>query len=413
MNLVRSFLGSHISRNAKYIIGGLPAACLIFILPITSIAQTIEWSPLTTEFGSVPIGTTEYRILTLTNTDPSSSLTITSVVFTFNQMEQFGLETSRSLPAILPPGGSMDVVFSFTPIEFSFHMADVLIENNSTNAPSLAYFLLGEGAFGSDQDFDGVDDDIDNCLTVPNPDQADFDGDGAGDACDDDDDDDGVADELDAFPLDPTETEDSDGDGFGDNRDPYPLEPSIFFDVQPDHWAFSYIETLVATGITSGCNLPKDRPENYCDDDVVTRAQMAVFLERGIHGSGFVPDPATGNVFDDVAANDFAARYIEQLYADGITRGCAGNNYCPKDSVTRAQMAVFLLRAKYGSGYSPPPASGVFDDVDLAYWAVHWIEQLAAEGITSGCDDSGKKYCPENSVTRAQMAVFLVRTFGL
>ena len=58
-----------------------------------------------------------------------------------------------------------------------------------------------------------------------------------------------------------------------------------------------------------------------------------------------------------------------------------------------------------------PAATGVFNDVDLSYWAVHWIEQLAAEGITSGCGNGN--YCPEDPVTRAQMAVFLVRTFGL
>jgi hypothetical protein len=74
-------------------------------------------------------------------------------------------------------------------------------------------------------------------------------------------------------------------------------------------------------------------------------------------------------------------------------------------------MAVFLLRAKYGSGHQAPPAVGIFDDVPLNYWVAHWIEQLATEGITSGCVENN--YCPEEPVTRAQMAVFLVRTFGL
>jgi len=138
---------------------------------------------------------------------------------------------------------------------------------------------------------------------------------------------------------------------------------------------------------------------------------MAVFLERGINGSGYVPPPASGNVFDDVAAGDFAASFIEQLAADGITAGCGNNNYCPNDIVSRAQMAVFLLRAKYGADHSPPAATGVFDDIDLSHWAAPWIEQLAAEGITAGCGNNN--YCPAANVTRAQMAVFLVRTFGL
>jgi hypothetical protein len=257
-----------------------------------------------------------------------------------------------------------------------------------------------------DEDADGIGDNADNCLVVPNTNQANFDGDALGDACDDDDDNDGVLDAFDTFPFDPTETTDSDGDGWGDNADPFPLDATIFFDVQPDYWSFTFIEKLALAGITAGCG-----NGNYCPEDLVNRAQMAVFLERGMNGSDFSPPAATGNVFLDVAATDFAASFIEQLYSDGITAGCGNNNYCPDADVSRAQMAVFLLRAKYGASYSPPPASGIFNDVDLSYWAVHWIEQLAVEGITSGCGNGN--YCPEAPVTRAQMAVFLVRTFGL
>jgi len=179
-----------------------------------------------------------------------------------------------------------------------------------------------------------------------------------------------------------------------------------FNDVPTDYWAFSFIEALAQAGITAGCGGDK-----YCPAAPVSRAQMAVFLERGINGSSFTPPAATGNVFNDVGSGDFAANFIEQLGSDGITAGCGNNNYCPNAEVTRAQMAVFLLRAKYGAGYSPPTATGVFGDVDLGHWAVHWIEQLAAEGITAGCGNGN--YCHTDPVTRDQMAVFLVRTFGL
>jgi len=180
----------------------------------------------------------------------------------------------------------------------------------------------------------------------------------------------------------------------------------VFLDVPSDYWALTFINKLAEAGITSGCG-----SDNYCPENLVTRAQLAVFLERGMRGGDFVPPSALGNVFLDVAANDFAASFIEQLFFDGISGGCGGNNYCPTDVATRAQMAVFLLRAKYGTGYTPPPAVGLFNDADLSYWAVAWIEQLAVEGITSGC--GGGRYCPDHPVTRAQMAVFLVRTFAL
>jgi hypothetical protein len=234
----------------------------------------------------------------------------------------------------------------------------------------------------TDDDGDGVLDDADNCPLVSNPSQLDTDADGQGDACDTDDDNDGVPDLADAYPL------------------------GQFADVPPSYWAFLFVEAVARAGITSGCD-----DSNYCPDDPVTRAQMAVFLERGMRGSDYVPPDASGNVFLDVAATDFAASYIEQLFADGVTSGCGGSNYCPAHPVTRDQMAVFLLRAKYGSGYTPPPATGLFNDVDPDFWAASWIEQLAAEGITSGCGNGA--YCPGSAVSRAQMAVFLVRTFSL
>ena len=181
---------------------------------------------------------------------------------------------------------------------------------------------------------------------------------------------------------------------------------SRFDDVPYESWAHDYIEALAANGIASGCGNRK-----YCPDEALTRSQAAVFLERGIRGGDFVPPAPTGNVFLDVGVRDFAAAYVEQLFVDGISAGCGGGRFCPHDPVTRAQMAVFLLRAKHGAGYTPPPPIGLFGDVPANYWAAAWIEKLAADRITNGCGDSN--YCPEEPVTRAQMAVLLVRTFGL
>jgi beta-lactamase superfamily II metal-dependent hydrolase len=120
-------------------------------------------------------------------------------------------------------------------------------------------------------------------------------------------------------------------------------------------------------------------------------------------------------IFNDVPNTYWAWSYIERLYAAGITGGCNTSPlmYCPGSGVTRDQMAVFLLRAKYGSSYVPPAASGVFADVPVGYWAAAWTEQLAAEGVTGGCNTNPLQYCPSNPVSRDQMAVFLVRNFNL
>jgi acetyl esterase/lipase len=187
------------------------------------------------------------------------------------------------------------------------------------------------------------------------------------------------------------------------------LRPPVatFADVPPDHWAFTFIETIAAAGITGGCG-----NGNFCPDALINRAQMAIFLERGMRGGSYAPPPATGTVFSDVPATHFAAAFIEQLRADGITGGCGGGKYCPSNNVSNAHMAIFLLRAVHGAGYRPPPATGAqFTDVSASYWAAAWIEQLAREGITSGCGNGN--YCPNAAINRAGMAMLLVRAFGL
>jgi uncharacterized protein YkwD len=117
--------------------------------------------------------------------------------------------------------------------------------------------------------------------------------------------------------------------------------------------------------------------------------------------------------FSDVALDHWAWNYIERLYNAGVTGGCSSNPlmYCPGSVVTRDQMAVFLLKGKHGASYVPPAATGAFADVPTHYWAAAWIEQLAAEGITSGCNITPQAswYCPGSEVTRDQMAVFLLK----
>ena len=184
--------------------------------------------------------------------------------------------------------------------------------------------------------------------------------------------------------------------------------PPIFWDVKDSYWAVSFIERLYNNGVTGGCSTS---PLMYCPDTAVTRAQMAAFLLRAEHGSTYTPPDAVGTVFEDVPSSYWAAAWIEQLAAESITGGCGNRNYCPETPVTRDQMAVFLLRARYGNTYATPPALCVFADVPVGYWAASWIEQLYAEGITGGC---GKRtYCPGTVVSRAQMAVLLVKTFNL
>ena len=153
-------------------------------------------------------------------------------------------------------------------------------------------------------------------------------------------------------------------------------------------------------------------PFNYCPGITVTRDQMAVFLLRGEHGSAYTPPPATGTMFSDVPSTHWAAAWIEQLANEGITGGCGPSAYCPSTPVTRDQMAVFLLRGEHGGSYTPPPATGTMF-ADVP--STHWAAawiEQLANEGITGGCGSGN-YCPATPVTRDQMAVFLVRAFNL
>ncbi|MFG0334619.1 MAG: S-layer homology domain-containing protein, partial [Maioricimonas sp. JB049] len=99
---------------------------------------------------------------------------------------------------------------------------------------------------------------------------------------------------------------------------------------------------------------------------------------------------------------------ITQLVKSGITKGCNppdNTKFCPSSPVTRGQMATFLVRA-----LNLPAASSSFSDVSPTYPHRNDIAALAAAGITKGCNPpDNTKFCPDESVTRGQMAAFLNR----
>jgi hypothetical protein len=129
------------------------------------------------------------------------------------------------------------------------------------------------------------------------------------------------------------------------------------------------------------------------------------------------PDTQSGTLyaawfadFLDVPPADMVHAYVEKIFRHGVTAGCSGGLYCRDDAVSRAQMAVFLLKAKLGSDHVPPTCAGIFGDVPCPSQFADWIEELYARGVTGGCSASPLLYCPAQPVTRAQMAPFLLKS---
>lgn len=161
------------------------------------------------------------------------------------------------------------------------------------------------------------------------------------------------------------------------------------------------IEFIAERGITRGCNPPT--VDRFCPANGVTRAEMAAFLLSAI---GQPPASGFSGTFGDVAAGAWYTPYVEALAALGITTGLGDGTYGPNLAVSRAEMAVFLVRA-----FALPVGGGsaFFSDVSADQWYAPAVEAIRAAGVTTGCSTSPARYCPFDAVRRDQMATFLAR----
>ena len=142
-------------------------------------------------------------------------------------------------------------------------------------------------------------------------------------------------------------------------------------------------------------------PDLYCPKNPVTRGEMAAFLVRA-----FSLPASPSDIFSDDDLSIFEGD-INALFASGITAGCGPGRFCPDRSVTRGEMAAFLVRAMG----LPAGPDRFLDIADSEFQAD--IEALAPAGITRGCSEAGDLFCPADLVLRDQMASFLARALVL
>jgi hypothetical protein len=147
-------------------------------------------------------------------------------------------------------------------------------------------------------------------------------------------------------------------------------------------------------------------PLIYCPTQDIPRWQMAVFIVRAVFGSDTFTSSATP-YFNDVAPSDPGFRWIQKMYEQGITTGCGSGNFCPNSPVTRDQMSIFVIRMRYGApSIFDFPAIPYFSDVNSAEFAWAWIQRLKEDGVTEGC--ALTLYCPSDDETRGDMATLVI-----
>jgi hypothetical protein len=187
---------------------------------------------------------------------------------------------------------------------------------------------------------------------------------------------------------------------------------STFVDVPLGFWAYNEIDILYFAGVTVGC-----QPDNplttlnelmYCPSDDVTRAQMAVYIIRADEGDPAEDYCGDSDPFPDVVSTHWACGHIKRLLERGISSGYPDGTYKPTYTVNRAQMATYIIRTIYGDTFDYN-AVQIFSDVSSNHWAFKYIQKCYEDGICGGYPDG--TYKPQVIVNRAQMAVFVERAF--
>lgn len=185
---------------------------------------------------------------------------------------------------------------------------------------------------------------------------------------------------------------------------PPPTPPSTttsFTDVPTSHFAYTAVEKLKARGIISGCTAT-----TFCPNNKLTRGEMAVMTARLLSGDvSYDGVPAYTDVPSSIRAD------VREAVARDVMESCSTGGFCHDGPVTRASIAVYAVRATDMGNLEVNRAT--FSDVPTSYWASGAIERLYQRQVVSGCRTSPLAFCPADDVTRAEVAVILVKAFNL
>lgn len=180
-----------------------------------------------------------------------------------------------------------------------------------------------------------------------------------------------------------------------------------FTDVPRTSPWYRYVEALAHNEVMSGCG-----PRRFCPEHTVTREEVTLFLLLAREGAHYAPDRTVATpTFNDVPADNPFSPFIEELFYRGVLYGCDHGAYCPTQPITRVDLARMALRT-LDLGFVPPSCTTpLFSDVPASGIACRWVEEMARRGIMGGC--GGGRFCPDDPVSKAELALVLSRTFEL
>jgi hypothetical protein len=139
----------------------------------------------------------------------------------------------------------------------------------------------------------------------------------------------------------------------------------------------------------------------------IPRTASFTIAGQGIHLLQSATSPLLS--FEDVALDHPFSDHIYLMRSNAIADFCGNNTnaFCPETNTTRAQMALYLIRGRFGDSFTFP-STPYFTDVRPDHPQFAYIQKMRELGYTNGC--TATTFCPADNVTRGQMAAFIIRT---
>ncbi len=181
-------------------------------------------------------------------------------------------------------------------------------------------------------------------------------------------------------------------------------ESMPFTDVKPSDWYYSAVRYARANNFFNGITAT-----TFGANGTLTRGMFVTVLGRmaGVDTADYPGDSG----FGDVKNSSYCAPYVQWAAKYGITSGAGNSLFLPDATVTRQQMAAFLVRyfdafqVNYDTGEN---VTTLPDDLDkVAPYARDAVTKLWKQGLLNG---NGVSFDPEGNATRAQTAVICMRT---
>ena len=181
----------------------------------------------------------------------------------------------------------------------------------------------------------------------------------------------------------------------------------VTLDLEADYMATIYVDDAASANGPVAANV-YDPNKKY---DFSKGGKIIVTSESGKETTEYTLNLTTGDMFSDVAEDQWYYDYVLEAAELGIVKGNPDGTFKPNDKVTRADFALMTVRMLGVDEDSLEFTTTAFTDVNDETYNAAAIQYCAEKGLIGG--DGDGKFRPNDSITRQEAAKIIAEALEL